>query len=136
MTSVAADTLNGLLTSRFLNIGDGVDDEMSAGPALHDNVISEYLSGRRVGWSKSEFSNDIFDDSVSIANLFAMAQQQDPDMYAMLSDSSESRREEMESQIALSRGTVGTVVTTTSGLSIGYILYLLRGGICCVAVPS
>ncbi|MFK8078917.1 MAG: cadherin domain-containing protein [Granulosicoccus sp.] len=131
VASVSVDVTSGLLGNRFFNSAESDSRDSSSRTTSQDNVISEYLSGQRVGWENaadSESGANIFDGTVDIANLFAMVRQQDPEMFASLSESSEKRREEMEAQFAQSRGVVSTAVTTTSGLSIGYVLYLLRGG--------
>ena len=70
----------------------------------------------------------MFDPSVSLAALFAAAGEQDTEVFASLSDEFNTRRDEVEAQVLASRKVIGSSITVTTGLSIGYFLYLLRGG--------
>ncbi|MFK7993192.1 MAG: cadherin domain-containing protein, partial [Granulosicoccus sp.] len=110
---------------------DSSDSQQNRWAVLSDTILTEYLAGQRVGWDHddgADYRVDIFDDSINIANIFAMLQQNDSEMFAMLSDNSDKQREQIEKNIAESRMFMGSAITTTSGLSIGYFLYLIRGG--------
>jgi len=131
VASASAEIMPGSPSNGFSNIMGGEDGDIDRRAVLRDNILSEYLAEQadeRVLSPEDHIKTDVFDDTVNIANLFAMAQQQNPEMYTSLSDSFDKQREEFESQISASRGVVGSAITATSGLSVGYILYLLRGG--------
>ena len=98
---------------------------------LRNNAISEFLESQQTDetlQSSSLLSLNVFDDSVNLAALFGAATDQDTEMFASLSKDFENRNEEMQNQLSAARIAIGSSFTVTSGLSVGYFLYLLRGG--------
>ena len=121
--SVATNSLRDLFSN---NTSDSFQAQV-----LNNTVISEHLTGQRTDFTRTlEFNAtpDIFDQSVNIASLFATAQEQDPGMFALLTDNFEKRQQDVEQANATSRIILGSSISLTSGLSVGYFLYLLRGG--------
>ena len=47
---------------------------------------------------------------------------------SMLANNFENQQQELESQQKLSKALVGSSITITSGFSVGYLIYLIRGG--------
>ena len=123
VASVAINSLTDLLSN---NTADSIQAQV-----LNNTVISEHLTGQRTDFTRTLELNatpDIFDQSVNIASLFATAQAQDPGMFALLADNFEKRQQAVEQVNATSRIILGSSISLTSGLSVGYFLYLLRGG--------
>ena len=122
-------------TDLFDRLLAGLSDEQSNSNhgvrALQDSIISDYLANRvanKLVTSELLSGFNAFDYSVSLAALFAAAGEQDTEMFASLSDDFNTRRDEVEAQVLASRKVIGSSITVTTGLSIGYFLYLLRGG--------
>ena len=123
---VASLAVNNLI-SLFGNNATNVNQAQ----VLRDNVISEQLTSQRSDLSRnlqSRAAADLFDQSINIAALFAEAQAQDPGMYASLTEDFEKRQRDGEETAAASRVVVGSSLALTTGFSVGYFLYLLRGG--------
>ena len=98
---------------------------------LSNNAISDFLESQRTDQSlqtSSLLGINVFDESVNLAALFGAASNQDTEMFASLSSDFEKRSEEIENQLSAARIAIGSSFTVTSGLSVGYFLYLLRGG--------
>ena len=98
---------------------------------LRDIVLSEHLTSLRKVASAtpgSDATSGVFDPAVNIAALFAAVQAQDPDLYAILAEESDRRQRDIEDESAASRMVIGSSATVLSGFSVGYLIYLLRGG--------
>ena len=123
VASLAINNLISLLGNNSTNVNQA--------QVLRDNVISEQLTSQRSDLSRnlqSRAAADLFDQSINIAALFAEAQAQDPGMYASLTEDFEKRQRDGEETAAASRVVVGSSLALTTGFSVGYFLYLLRGG--------
>ena len=123
VASLAVNNLISLLGNNSTNVNQA--------QVLRDNVISEQLTSQRSDLSRnlqSRAAADLFDQSINIAALFAEAQAQDPGMYASLTEDFEKRQRDGEETAAASRVVVGSSLALTTGFSVGYFLYLLRGG--------
>ena len=110
---------------------DGDDDPVTVGIS-RTNAISEFLSAqsesRADGSDIRIMQRDVFDESTSLTDLFTITSQLDPNAFSSYQENFEKQREIFESDIAASKGIVVSSITLSSGLSVGYILYLLRGG--------
>ena len=126
-----SEVIASLAVNTLLSVFDNNETGDFQAQALRDNVLTEQLASRRQDLSKSlqlRAAPDIFDQSINIAELFALAQAQDTSMYASLTQDFEKRQLDSEETTAASRAVVGSSLALTTGVSIGYFLYLLRGG--------
>ena len=131
LASVSVYSLNRLFGSAEFAESDSDNADARRNSVLRDNVLSEFLATQR-GTERMTPADvlriNVFDDTVNLAALFSTAVFEDPEQYATLANEFNKQQDATESQIAASRIVVGSSVTVTSGLSVGYILYLLRGG--------
>ena len=126
-----SDVVASLAVNTLLSVFDNNETVGVQAQAQRDNVLTEQLASRRQDLSKSlqlRAAPDLFDQSINIAELFASAQAQDSGMYASLTQDFEKRQLDSEETTAASRAVVGSSLALTTGVSIGYFLYLLRGG--------
>ncbi len=89
--------------------------------------IGESFKGKRLESQKND-SSDLFSPSVNLAELFAVVDKKDVQTLSLLASKFETQQEEFESQNRLSKALVGSSITITSGFSVGYLIYLIRGG--------
>ena len=115
--------LNGLFDA------DGADGAISQ--AQRDNVISEFLDNQnndiQIGAATMSLGN-VFDDSVNLALLFSSISSTTDDGFSSLSREISQQKNALDSQVSAAKALVGSTFTVSTGLSVGYILYLLRGG--------
>jgi len=131
VASVSAETVSNLVTSEFPGSIESDNVNANLKEVLLDNVLSAYFAGQANKQNISPGTSgtmDIFNGSLNIANLFALTQFEDAERFSIMSDSFDKHRDELDAQIIGARGAVGSAAVATSGLSIGYLLYLLRGG--------
>ena len=119
----------------FESILDGLfdanDADGRATQAQRDNVISEFLDSQNddVELGAAAMSlGDVFNDSVNLATLFSSVNGLDNEGFSILSREISKQKDELDSQASGAKALVGSTFTVSSGLSVGYILYLLRGG--------
>ena len=119
----------------FDSILDGLfetsnDDEANV-QVRRNNVISAFLNSQdndiEVDANAIAF-NDVFSDSVNLAALFSSVNNLDNDGFSTLSREISKQKSELDSQISGARALVGSTLTVSSSLSVGYVIYLLRGG--------
>lgn len=134
-TSVDGTEDSGILKNLFnyssVDISGDSQEESDNRNILRHNAISEFIA-RQVSNDESGFESgaiiNIFDDSVNIENLFTAMVEDAPELYSNLSKTFENQREAVQEQLYAARGIIGSSAGLTSGLSVGYILYLIRGG--------
>ncbi|ASJ72603.1 cadherin-like domain-containing protein [Granulosicoccus antarcticus] len=94
-------------------------------------VISEQIgdafTSKRVDLAKPSISN-VFNGAINLNDLFSFAERQDVQTLAELAKEFEKQREQMESRENFNTAVVGSSITLSSGLSVGYLIYLIRGG--------
>ena len=116
----------------FSQPSDEAETDNFVAVGLQNDLISEHLgnyqSDASLQMSSLLSSINFFDQPLSLAALFAATQEQDSERFAFLSDTFEKRNQEIATEAAASRIVLGSSISVTSGLSIGYFLYLLRGG--------
>ena len=140
LSDVQVDPMSGFLSdtetrslnaaSTFVPLADA--DEAESFSVLSNRVISEFLeyrSDKVTEYPDTPLGIDLFDDSVNIAELFAMALQEDPEMFELLESDFEQNSEELNTSFMKSQGVLASSISLTSGLSIGYLLYIIRGGV-------
>ena len=127
---LTAESINRLFGMSLFE--ESTDDENDfEARMLRSTVISDFLESRQAEESSqitSLLGIDVFDESVNLAALFGAATDQDTQMFASLSSDFERRSQEIENQLSAARIAMGSSFTVTTGLSVGYFLYLLRGG--------
>jgi len=133
--SVQSDLVEQVDDALFINAGFFDTEEDAEALTVHldfqNNLLSEFLENRRqtavIGMASGAIIN-MFDESIDLAALFSTTQGAIPGMLSSLSESFDQQQEELQQSAAASRFAVGTSATITSGISVGYFLYLLRGG--------
>ena len=127
---LTAESINRLFGMSLFEVSADDENDFEA-RMLRSTVISDFLESRQAEESSqitSLLGIDVFDESVNLAALFGAATDQDIQMFASLSSDFERRSQEIENQLSAARIAMGSSFTVTTGLSVGYFLYLLRGG--------
>ena len=127
---LTAESINRLFGMSLFEVSADDTNNFEA-QVLSNNTISDFLESQRTDeslQSSSLLGINVFDESVNLAALFGAAMDRDTDMFSSLSSDFEKRSEEIENQLSAARIALGSSLTVTSGLSVGYFLYLLRGG--------
>ena len=96
-------------------------------------MLSDYWSGNSALSAAAQLPDVmrmiLFDPSIDIAQLFdtMLADEWSP-LQANNPDHLEKARELLHNEMIQTRIVIGSSVTLGSGLSVGYVMYLLRGG--------
>ena len=127
-TLTATEVFESILDGLFDN-NDGTDNNSNI--ANRSNVISDFFASQSedLGINPNDrFKGDVFDDSINLAALFSAMNGYDNEGFSTLSREISKQQDNIDSQISGARALVGSTFTVSSGLSVGYVLYLLRGG--------
>ena len=129
---IASDSEFVVTAEAFSGIGLPEAFDSGSMSVSRTNAISDFLSAQSVnqkdGTERDNLIRDVFDDSTSLADLFSAVGRLESGTFSAYAENFEKQREVFESDLAASKGIVVSSITLSSGLSVGYILYLLRGG--------